>query len=118
MHPDWIEHRRPGDGELLGWILPEGEGFVAVDLLGHRRTTTVDWVEAEDALEDLGLGFLADPFELRTDGDTWIPVRLVEVSVRGIRAKEEDWGDVTAPLRVHELPFPAPDDLRLRGASS
>ena len=31
--PDWTPHRRD-DGELLGWIHPDGDDWVAVDVLG------------------------------------------------------------------------------------
>lgn len=118
MHPDWIEHRRSGDGELLGWILPEGEGFVAIDRLGHARTAALDWAEAEGTLEDLGLGYLAEAYELRMTDGTWQRVRLVEVSTEAVTVKEEDWGDITVPQTTHTLPFPAPAALRVRGSST
>ena len=31
---DWTPHRRD-DGELLGWIRPEGEDWIAIDVLGR-----------------------------------------------------------------------------------
>ena len=46
VNPDWIEHRR-GDGELLGWMSPGGEGFVPVDLFGRPLADPVDWLAAE-----------------------------------------------------------------------
>lgn len=117
MDPDWIEHRRSGDGELLGWILPEGDGFVAVDRLGHRRTPVLDWTGAEETLEDLGLRYLADAYELRMEDGTWQRVRLTEVSTDNIRVKDEDWGDITVPQVTHTLPFPAPATLRVHGTA-
>lgn len=96
---DWIEHRRD-DGELLGWIVPEGEEFTAVDRLGRAWPPT-DWFGAESRLEDRGLGYLAEPFALRLPADTWIRVRIVEVSTAGIVVKEEDYGDVTRPSPRH-----------------
>ena len=86
MPEDWIEHRRGLDGELLGWMIPVDGGFVAIDLLGRARTDVVDWLNAEEALDDLGIGYLADPYELRLDSGEW--------------------------LRVRTLPFPAPGTLR------
>jgi len=47
---DWTSHRRD-DGELLGWIRPEGEGWVAVDLFGHKVSAPLDWLDAEAVLE-------------------------------------------------------------------
>lgn len=107
---DWIEHRRD-DGELLGWIVPEGEEFTAVDRLGRAWPPT-DWFGAESRLEDRGLGYLAEPFALRLPADTWIRVRIVEVSTAGIVVKEEDYGDVTRPSPRHRLAFPAGAELR------
>ena len=106
-----IECRRPGDGELLGWIQPEGDGFVGIDLLGHRRTGVVDWLDAEEALEELGIGYLAEPYELLLALGEWVRVRLAEVSVDGIRLKGEDWGAIDAPQVLFTLPFPAPAEV-------
>ena len=65
MNPDWIEHKR-GDRELLGWIAPDGDGFVVFDLLGRSRTPApVDWLDAEELLEELGIGYLADRYSRR-----------------------------------------------------
>lgn len=56
---DWIDYRRD-DGELLGWICPHDDDFIAIDRLGRLTTGVVDWLEAEEALEAIGLGYLAD----------------------------------------------------------
>lgn len=107
---DWIEHRR-GDGDLLGWMRSVGEQFVVIDLLGRPRTEPLDWAAAEEYLDDLGIGYLADPYELHLDG-RWHRVRLLEVSTRQIRLKREDWGDMSAPLEEHIVAFPIPETLR------
>ena len=115
MNPDWIEHRRGLDGERLGWMKPVGEGFVVVDLLGRERTEVLEWLEAEEALDDLGIGYLADAYELRLESGAWLRVRILEVSTDCIRLKTEDWGDMTsgAPIEQHHIEFPAGDELRL-----
>lgn len=128
----WIEHRRGLDGELLGWMRPVDDGFVVVDLLGRDRTAALDWMDAEDALDALGIGYLADIYELRLTGDEgdgevgviggvegeggdeWLRVRIAEVSPVRIRVKKDDWGAVGAPQIYYDLPFPAPDSLRVR----
>lgn len=112
MPENWIEHRRGRDGELLGWMRPDDDGFVVIDLLGRERTAAVDWFEAEEALDELGIGYLADPYELRLESGGWLRVRLAEVSTAGIRAKKDDWGDMTAPQVFYSLPFPPGDRLR------
>ena len=44
---EWIEHRR-SDGETVGWIVPDGDGFRARDLLGRVVTDgIVDWLVAD-----------------------------------------------------------------------
>lgn len=101
---DWFEHRRE-DGELLGWITPAGEDFIPIDLLGRSAAST-DWIRAEEYLEDLGIGYLADIYAYEVNPGEWVQVRLLEVSSRGITIKEDDFGDATANLPRYSLPFP------------
>lgn len=112
MMDDWIEHRRGMDGELLGWMKPVAEGFVVIDLLGREKTGIVDWLDAERFLDELGIGYLAEAYELLLDDGHWLRVRLAEVSQREIRAKKDDWGDMNAPQVFYTLPFPVTDKLR------
>ncbi|GAB3616198.1 hypothetical protein GCM10027416_07550 [Okibacterium endophyticum] len=91
---------------------PELEGFVAIDLLGRPLTDAVDWLTAEETLEATGIGYLADPYELRLDDGRWLRVRITEASPREIRVKKEDWGDVGVPLREFTVPFPPSGRLR------
>lgn len=124
---DWIEHRRGGDGERLGWMAPDGDGFVVIDLLGRRRSGALDWVDAEELLDALGIGYLAEPFELDTsrvplgDGDEWgisadgwMRVRIVEASPTRILVGRDFGGAVGAPQQQVALPFPMPETLRAR----
>jgi len=113
MDPDWIEHRRAEDRERVGWMKPVGDGFVAIDLLGRARTGVVDWLHGEETLDALGIGYLADPYELRLDSGEWLRVRLAEVSPTGIRVKKDDWGDMSAPQIYYEVSFPV-DEQQLR----
>ncbi|MGA1838265.1 hypothetical protein VD659_15190 [Herbiconiux sp. 11R-BC] len=107
----WIEHRR-GDGELVGWMLPEGEGFAVVDLLGRELSGPVDWFAAETLLEERGLRYLAEPFVLEREGAAALRVRITEVSTERIRVKKDDFGAIDAPQREFVLPWPAPTALR------
>lgn len=107
---DWIEHRRADDGERVGWMKPVDEGFVAIDLLGRRRSSVVDWMLAEQTLDALGLGYLADPHELKLDDGSWLRVRIAEVSPDAIRVKKEDWGDINATQTYFTLSFPVTED--------
>lgn len=109
----WIEHRRSGDKERLGWMIPTGDGFVAVDLLGRWQTEEVDWLTAEQTLDELGIGYLADRYELLLAGGTWLRVRITEVSPDGIRLTKDDWGVIGAADRNYLIRFPATSDLRI-----
>lgn len=109
----WIENRR-GDGELLGWIRPAGsadgsDGFIATDLLGHDRTDPVEWLEAEETLEGLGIGYLADPYELLLEDGRWLRVRITEASSERVRVKRDDWGAIDIPLLEYTVAFPVPE---------
>jgi len=109
---DWIEHRR-GDGERVGWMRPQGDGFVAIDLLGREVTGEVDWLDAEETLDGLGIAYLADAYLMDRPDAAPLRVRIVEVSPSGIRVKQDDFGDVTGPPRLHyELAWPIPAELR------
>ena len=109
---DWIEHRR-GDRELLGWMRAEGEGFVVIDLLGREVSGELDWLAAEELLEERGIGYLADRYELQLDDGHWLLVRIVEVSPERIRLKKEDWGDTNATAVYYEVGFPMPATMRV-----
>lgn len=114
LSADWIEHRRGRDGERLGWMKPEDDGFVAVDLLGRRLTESVDWLTAEEALDALGIGYLADPYELLLSDGRWLRVRISEVSTDEIKVSEDHGGAIDAPQVDYAVPFPITSDLRLR----
>ncbi|WP_028049319.1 hypothetical protein [Cellulomonas sp. URHD0024] len=109
---DWIEHRRPDDRERLGWIRPDGDGFVALDALGRAATGTVDWLAAEEALEERGLYWLADLWQLDLPDGSRERVRIVEVTPERVVVKVDDFGAVDVVTASYVLPFPAPDVLR------
>lgn len=102
------------DGEVLGWMRPQGDGFVVVDLLGRDHTGIVDWFTAEETLDALGIGYLADKYELQLDSGQWLDVVIVEVHPDEIQVKKDDWGDMTATQIYYSVPFPMPDTLRAR----
>jgi len=119
---DWIEHRRP-DGEVLGWMLADGEGFRVFDLLGRERTPggpdgePLEWLDAEELLDELGIGYLADRWTLRLPDGAERPVRIGEASPRGVVVVADEYGAASAvganPERF-PLPFPVGDTLAPR----
>jgi hypothetical protein len=116
---DWTPHRRD-DGELVGWIRPEGDGWVAVDLLGHDASGAVDWLDAEEALESRGLSWLADVWMLEREAADPFSVKLVEVTpgrigeAGRIVVQTDDFGAIDVPVERFELPWPSPARLRPR----
>jgi len=112
---DWTPHRRD-DGELLGWIRPAGDDWVAVDLLGRAASTPVDWLEAEEALEERGIAWLADIWVLERVDAAPLRVRMVEVTPDHVVVQTDDFGAIDAPVERFELEWPAPASLRPRRA--
>ncbi|AQY02912.1 hypothetical protein QE375_002640 [Microbacterium foliorum] len=116
--PDWTPHRRD-DGELLGWIHPDGDEWVAVDVLGRPVSGPTEWLDAETALEERGIGWLADPWMLEGEADRPLRVRILEVTpddegVPGrIVVKIDDFGDMARPpVQQYVLEWPIPARLR------
>jgi hypothetical protein len=107
---DWIEHRR-GDRELLGWMRAVGDEFEVFDLLGRRIFAPVDWFTAERTLDELGIGYLADAYELLVDGD-WIGVWILEVSTERIRVKSGNWKAIEAAFKEYTVEFPVGNTFR------
>jgi hypothetical protein len=89
-----------------------------VDLLGRERTDAVDWLTAEETLDELGIGYLADPYELLLPDGRRLRVRITEVSPEQIRVKRDDWGAIDIPLLEYTLPFPMPPELRVLDPSA
>jgi len=110
---DWTAHRRD-DGELVGWIKPAGDEWVAVDLFGHEVSDPMDWLEAEAVLENRGISWLADIWMLEGESMDADPlrVRIVEVTPERVVVQTDDYGAVDAPVERFELPWPAPMRLR------
>ncbi|MGO1183368.1 MAG: hypothetical protein ACTHZ5_14100 [Micrococcaceae bacterium] len=110
VSPEWIEHHRE-DKVLLGWIVPDGEDFATVDLLG-RRSEPVDWFSAEQRLEERGLSYLSERFVFQKAPDLWVHVRLLEVSPEGIRIQEGLFDDPQGEaLPTHHLAWPLTGEL-------
>jgi hypothetical protein len=108
---NWIEHRRGRDRELLGWIVPRGDQFVPISLLGRELSGPLDWVDAEQTLEDEGLGYLSGVWLLDTD-EGILRVRIAEVTPERIRVITDNFGAIDAPFEEINLDFPAPGTLR------
>lgn len=115
---EWVEVRR-SDRELIGWLRPEADEWMPVDLLGRDAALeAVDFARGESVLEERGLGFLAERWSLSLADDE-VFVRLSEVSTSRVIAVLDDYGAAAAVMPGREpvrwvLPWPAPQELRLR----
>lgn len=110
----WIPHRR-ADGVVVGWIELDGEDIAGFDLLGRRVTAPgADWHEAEQALDDRGIGYLADQYTLSLPDETFLPVRIGEATTEQVTVVADEFGGASvigAEPATHVLPFPVPTGL-------
>lgn len=108
---DWIPHTR-ADGERVGYLAMVGEQFAPYDLFGRPLGDPVDWLDGEELLEARGIGWLAEPFMLRTErGD--IRVKVTEVTAAHVRVQVDDFGAMgVTGLESWTLPLPIADELR------
>jgi hypothetical protein len=110
---DWTPHRRD-DREVVGWLRPEGDLWVAVDVLGHDVGPAQDWLAAEAALEARGIGWLADVWMLERPPGPPLRVKLVEVTPDRVVVQTDDFGAIDVPVTRYEFAWPAPPTLRPR----
>ena len=94
---------------------PEGDCFVPVDLLQRDIAPASDWFDAAEALEERGLGYLADPYELRRHDGSWVRVKLVEVTPGAVTVREGISSGIDAPGDEHVLALPLAGVLRSCG---
>lgn len=77
---DWIEHRREDDGELVGFLAPIGDRFIAMTVFGSQLAQPLDRPDAKDVLDTRGLSYLAARWQLQVDDQTQILVEINEAS--------------------------------------
>ncbi|MEU3018915.1 MULTISPECIES: hypothetical protein [unclassified Nocardiopsis] len=110
----WRPHRREEDDEILGYLRPEGAGYVPVNPFGHPVHGAVEEAEARSALDSLGLAYLAEPWLLTLPGRAEpVTVRIVEVTPERMRVANADYGYEEADIgHVFVLDVPEPGRLR------
>ncbi|WP_104118981.1 hypothetical protein [Arthrobacter sp. B1805] len=111
----WVAYYREDDGELLGYLVPDGELFVPVTVFGYELGDAVDEYNASQVLESIGLSYLADTWVLSTaDRSEPINVQIVESSPEALKVKSVDYGWEQNYGTIIELPVPEPGKLRRR----
>lgn len=111
----WRAHHRDEDGEVLGYLRPEGEGrHVPLTPFGHPLEGPLTEDEARAALDSRGLSYLADPWLFTLPGRREpVRVRIVEITPKRVRLLNDDPDDGAADLgRVFEAEVPVEGRLR------
>ncbi|QVQ53532.1 hypothetical protein J4H86_07250 [Spiractinospora alimapuensis] len=89
----WIRHLREEDLELVGYIIPTGDGrFVPATLFGYPLAEAGDRADAESVLDAAGLSYLADTWMLRNEDEEPFQVEIVESSPDRVVVRNVDFG--------------------------
>ncbi len=112
---DWEPYHRLDDGEVVGYLRPDGDLVVPTTLVGTDLGPAGDVFAAEQTLEDAGLSYLADQWVYTHDDGSEQRVVIVEVdAARAVLANADFAHVVGAPRDIGErLEVTLPTD-RLR----
>lgn len=111
---DWIEHRREEDDELVGFLAPIGDRFIAMTVFGTPLAKPADRVDAEHLLNDSGLSYLAERWSLQIDDQSQISVEIVEASPEQVVVQNVDFGSGFDHGHRFTLQAPVGDQLVCR----
>ncbi|MCT1459577.1 hypothetical protein M3G03_08510 [Aestuariimicrobium sp. p3-SID1156] len=104
-----FDHVRSNDNELVGYIAVTDEGdFVPFDLLHRQAGPACQLAQAEELLDEIGLGLLAEVYELQRDG------QRLRVGIKELTRNEV----VVGPLPGDLDPSSDPVDLTARWSYS
>lgn len=113
---EWIEVRRPADGELLGHVCPTEDGrWAALTVFGGVLAVSATQREATATVEQLGLRALAERWHHRRRGtDEW-QIVLVTEAWPGRARLVEGWYSLPGSVRfeVTAADLAAGDELTL-----
>jgi hypothetical protein len=102
-----MPYHREDDGELLGYLVPDGELVIPVTVFGYELGDAADEYDASQVLESVGLSYLADTWVLSIAGrDEPINVQIVEASPETLRVKSVDYGWEQDYGTIIDLPVP------------
>ncbi|KAA0979826.1 hypothetical protein ACIGB6_02070 [Paeniglutamicibacter gangotriensis] len=105
----WVAVTRE-DGETVGWIQPLDSGFDTVQarsVLGHALGGPVDYMAAEEALLERGIGELAGPWQLdRGTAAVHGDLSIGEVSAHGIVLADAMLVKALVPCPRFTVPWP------------
>ena len=87
---------------------------------GRPSSGAVEWLEAEEVLEQRGLSWLAEVWMLEREDGEPLRVRIAEVTPGGVGeqgqvvVRTDDFGAIDVPYERIALPWPVPATLRPR----
>lgn len=102
---DWVPHRRPGDDELVGYLVREASGTTPLTLFGHPLAAPGDPGAAQAVLEQRGLASLAESWWL-ADSDQEVEVRILEAYPDRVHVVEAPYGFYGPDSPRHTLAAP------------
>jgi len=88
----WTPYRRPRDGELVGYLAPEGELVVPLTVFGSPLAEAVAWSRAIEVLERDGLSSLSERWLLQLDGGDEIMVMILSAFPDRVEVVRADYG--------------------------
>jgi len=90
--PNWTEHRRGEDRELLGYLAPEDDAaHRPMTVFGNPLAATVTREHAEHTLDATRLSYLAGRWLLRRQGHDPITVQIVEATPDSVTVANVDY---------------------------
>ncbi len=114
----WLPHRREGDGELVGYLIPQGAAsedgeVVPVTVFGYPLGGAQEQDSATKVLDAVGLSYLAHKWSLRLEDSRWITVWLNEVTPERMVVANADYGYEGDIGQRFVLDLPVDDQLVL-----
>lgn len=100
------------DGELVGYVTPQDDGWLPRSVFGVPLGEPSDRDSAQAWLESVGLGYLAERWQWWSGAD-WITVQLVEASPSRVTVQLTDFGHEDRYGERHALSAPVDGVLRL-----
>lgn len=106
---DWIDHRR-ADGEVVGYLVFEGDAWTPHSLLGVPVGKPGELADAETRLDELGLAALIEPWEFVDGSGAARRVVIREINRSFVTIQSAEFalvaGASTASREVMKLDLP------------
>ncbi|WP_436759467.1 hypothetical protein [Streptosporangium sp. V21-05] len=105
------EIRRDGDGALMGFIRPAGEGWEPLTVFGYPLGEPSPEEEALEVVHRSGLEVLMRPWRFLEDGE-WYRCVIVEAAAGAVGIRPNDFGYPREDVLTVTLERPGPETFR------